>query len=57
MSFFCEFLWTLRNSIFVEHLRTTTSVLGKSLKKLAITYDLAKYLTTLTIKIDFGVNI
>ena len=42
---------------FIEHLWTATSVLGKNLKIFTINYDLAKYLTTLTILIDFAENI
>ena len=34
-----------------------TSGLGKNLKNFNINYDLAKYLTTLTIIIDFAENI
>ena len=34
-----------------------TSVLGKNLKFFIINYDLAKYLTTLTIIINFAENI
>ena len=34
-----------------------TSVLGKNLKNFTINYDLAKYLTILTIIIDFAENI
>ena len=41
----------------MEHLLTATSVLGKNLKYFIINYDLAKYLTTLTIIISFAENI
>ena len=53
----CVLLWTLWNSFFIEHLWTATSVFGKNLKKFSINYDLAKYLTTLNIIIDFAENI
>ena len=53
----CVLLWTLWNSFFIEHLWTATSVFGKNLKSFTINYDLAKYLTTLTIIIDFAENI
>ena len=41
----------------IEHLWTATSDLGKTLKIFTINYDSAKYLTTLTIIIDFAENI
>ena len=53
----CEFLKTLQNSIFIEHMWTTSFVLGKNLKSFTTNYDLAKYLKTLTILIDFAENI
>ena len=52
----CEFFKTLQNSFFTEQLWTSTSVLRKNLKSFTISYDLAKYLTTLTILIDFEEN-
>ena len=42
---------------FMGHLRMATSILGKNLKNFTINYDLAKFLTTLTIIIDFAKNI
>ena len=53
----CEFFKTLQNSIFIEHLWTASFVLGKNLKSFTTNYDLAKYLKTLTILIDFAENI
>ena len=41
----------------MEHLWATISVLDKNLKIFTINYDLAKYLTTLIIIIDFEENI
>ena len=51
------FLWDLRDSFFIEHLLTATSGLGKDLKNFTNNYDLAKFLTTLAIIIDFAENI
>ena len=61
----CVLLWTLRNSFFIQHLWRATSVFGKNFftkenfltKNFTINYDLAKYLTTLTIIINFAENI
>ena len=48
----------LFETVFLEeHLWTAASILGKNLKNFTINYDLAKYLTTLTIIIDFTGNI
>ena len=55
--FCCEFFKTLQNSFFIEHLWTATSVLGKNPKNFTINYDLAKFLTALTIIINFTENI
>ena len=52
-----EFFETISNCFFIEHVRTATSILGKNLKNFTINYDLAKYLTTLTIITDFTGNI
>ena len=41
----------------MAHLRTANSILGKNLKYFIINYDLAKYLATLTIIIDFAESI
>ena len=42
---------------FMGHLWMATSILGKNLKNFTINYDLAKFLTTLTIITDFAKNI
>ena len=55
--FCCEFLKTLQNSFFIEHMWTATSVLGINLKNVTINYALATFLTTLTITVDFAENI
>ena len=53
----CEFFKTLQNSSFIEHLWAATSVLGKNLKNFTINCDLAEFLTTLIIIINFAENI
>ena len=53
----CVLLWTLRKSFFIEHLWTATSVFRKNFKNFTLNNDLAKYLTTVTIIIDFAENI
>ena len=53
----CEFFKTLQNSTFIEHMWAASFVLGKNLKSFTTNYDLAKYLKTLTILIDFAEKI
>ena len=52
-----EFFETISNCSFIEHLWTAASILGKNLKNFTLNYDLAKYLATLTIIIDFAEKI
>ena len=57
MYFPMNFLKLFETVFLKEHLWTAASILGKNLKNFTINYDLAKYLTTLTITIDFAENI
>ena len=52
----CEF-FKAQNSTFIEHLWTASSVLVKNLESFTVNYDLAKYLKTSIILIDFAENI